>query len=94
MPAFVDRLATAPRESGTGEHEPLNAPSRPSNPSPAPLPSPPSPAGGGTGGAAGSIFFALAGLLLLSGPWTTRRLRMASELAPLAPLVLIPDRPG
>jgi hypothetical protein len=68
-------------------------------------PAPPSGASGLSPGAAApsaaagsgagiSIFLLLSGLLLLGALWAARRLRLASESWRLAPLVLIPERPG
>jgi hypothetical protein len=64
------------------------------SPSPSPAPGGISVSGGAGGGGGFSIFLTLAALLALGAPWATRRLRLASELGPLAPFVLIPDRPG
>ena len=61
---------------------------------------PPAPAGGlssAAGSASGfafSILLTLAGLMVLGAAWGRRRLRLASEPWPLAPFVLIPERPG
>jgi hypothetical protein len=68
------------------------APAAP-GPRQAPPPAPGS-VGGVPGGTGAAIFFILAGLLALADPLTTRRLRLASEPQPTAPLVLIPERPG
>jgi hypothetical protein len=40
------------------------------------------------------LLITLAGLLVLGVPWGKRRLGLASESWPLAPFVLIPERPG
>jgi hypothetical protein len=51
-------------------------------------------ASGSASGFAFSIFLALAGLLMLGAPWARRRIRLASESWPIAPFVLIAERPG
>jgi hypothetical protein len=41
-----------------------------------------------------TIFLTIAGLLALGAPPALRRMRLASEPLRLAPLVLMPERPG
>jgi hypothetical protein len=52
------------------------------------------PASAAASGFGFSIFLTLAGLLVLGALWAAHRLRLSSELWRLAPVVLIPERPG
>jgi hypothetical protein len=67
---------------------------------PAPTPPPPSapvPGGAVAGGSSGLVlmlFTSLAALIVCGAQQTRRRLRLASQLRRLAPVVLIPERPG
>jgi hypothetical protein len=79
----------------------LVAPARGGVGSPPPMPVPVPVPVGGVGGVAGSgsgsgasLFFVVAGLLLLGGSWRTRRLRIFSGSWRPAPFVLVPERPG
>jgi hypothetical protein len=66
----------------------------PPAPTPFPLPAGSAGAVASVAGIASSIFLTLAGLLLLGVLPAMRRLRLASEPWRVAPLVLIPERPG
>src|SRR5262249_8389128 len=87
LPAWIAAMGTA-----TGSHA---AVLQPSGSAPSPIPGGgASPAGAGAAGLAFSIFRILAGLSVLGGPWTRRRLRLQSEPRWPAPFVLMPERPG
>jgi hypothetical protein len=93
--AGVGQASVADGAPGEPRAKPLSTTSAASSPSPSPSPGGVSPSGGAAiGGASLTTFLAVFGLLLLAGPRSLRRIRLAAASLRATQFALIPERPG